>query len=372
MTERIIPAVLAVGIGAAIVLAVLVPIVALSYRRRGGFGTRDLLVVAAIPVYGLALLSYTLLPLPGVDDVASFCAGRSLEDVLQPRPFQFVADILRLSARQEVTGPRAWVANSAVQQVVLNVALFAPLGWLLRGPFRRSLGTVVAAGLGVSLLIEVTQLTGNWFLFPCAYRLADVDDLIANTAGALLGGLLAALVRPRRDGAVVDPDRPAPVTVSRRLLGVLCDVLAVWSAGILLGAVLLGVAAAGGMSPLPEWFDGANQTLGFWVPLLAFLAIPMIGDGGTVGQRAVRLRPATPDGGVPPRGRRLLRALLGTGALLLLSGPSGALGLLGTLWGLVSLVALVRTRAHTGLAGRITGLTMVDAREHDREPVRVP
>lgn len=366
MNDRIIPGVLAIGLGSALVLAVLVPAVALTYRRRGRFGPGELAVLVAVPVYGLAVLGYTLLPLPQVD--AAFCAGRTAADSLQTRPFAFVGDITRIAARQDATGVRAWLANAAVQQVVLNVALFAPLGWFLRGVFRRSLPVTVAAGLAVSLLVEATQYTGNWFLFPCAYRLADVDDLIANTAGALLGGLAAALVRPRSWDAGADPDRPAPVTAGRRLLGALCDLAAVWVTGSLLGSLLLAGTALTGYTggPLPDWFDTANTVLGFWLPLLMFLVVPLVGRGGTVGQRAVRLRPALPGGGVPGRGRRLARVLLGTGGFLLLSGPSGALGVLGLLWGIAGLVGLRRSTGHRGVAGRLTGLTMVDAREPAR------
>jgi glycopeptide antibiotics resistance protein len=363
VNDRIIPAVLAIALGSALVLAVLVPVVALTYRRRGRFGPRELAVLVVVPVYGLAILGYTLLPLPQVD--AAFCTERTAADVLQTRPLQFLSDIARVASRQEATGVRAWLANAAVQQVVLNVVLFAPLGWLLRGPFRRSLPVTVAAGFAVSLLVEVTQYTGNWFLFPCPYRLADVDDLIANTAGALLGGVLAMLLRPRSWDAAGEPEHPRPVTLSRRLLGVLCDLLAVWSTGAFLGALLLaGVSLAAGLrAPFPAWFDVANEVAGFWVPLLLFLLVPLTGAGGTIGQRAVRLRPALPGGGVPPRGRRLLRVLLGTGGLLLLTGPSGALGLVGFVWGVASLVALVRIPRYTGLAGRISGLDMVDPRE---------
>ncbi|MBP2368189.1 VanZ family protein [Pseudonocardia parietis] len=368
MNDRIVPAVLAIAFGAALMLAVLVPVVALSYRRRGRFGPRELLMVGTVPVYGLAILTYTLLPLPQVD--AAFCAGRSAADVLQTRPFQFVADIARIASRQDAGGMRAWIANGAVQQVVLSVVLFAPLGWLLRGPFHRSLPVTVVAGFGVSLLVEITQYTGNWFLFPCAYRVADVDDLIANTAGALLGALAATLLWSRRSAAAGDPGRPTPVTVGRRMLGAVCDVVAVWASGALLGAVLVAGTSftlGGLLGPLPDWYEGARELVGYWVPLVLFLAIPLAGAGGTIGQRAVRLRPARPDGGVPSRGRRLLRVLLGTGGLLLLSGPSGALGLLGLVWGVASLVGLFRTTGHTGLAGRITGLIMVDERARVQE-----
>lgn len=63
--------------------------------------------------------------------------------------------------------------------------------------------TAALAGFAVSLFVEFTQLTGNWFLYPCPCRLFDVDDLIASTVGALAarccGGCpgSAAVRRPR-------------------------------------------------------------------------------------------------------------------------------------------------------------------------------
>lgn len=66
--------------------------------------------------------------------------------------------------------------------VLLNIALFVPLGFLLSllaKPFRKWYAAL-GAGFGVSLLIELAQLfTGR--------GMCDVDDLFTNTLGAMLG-----------------------------------------------------------------------------------------------------------------------------------------------------------------------------------------
>ena len=73
--------------------------------------------------------------------------------------------------------------------VLLNIALFVPLGFLLpllAKPFRKWYAAL-GAGFGVSLLIELTQLfTGR--------GMCDVDDLFTNTLGAMLGWCAAMLV----------------------------------------------------------------------------------------------------------------------------------------------------------------------------------
>lgn len=49
---------------------------------------------------------------------------------------------------------------------------------------------IILAGFLTSLLYEVTQLTGLFFIYPRPYRIFDVDDLIINTLGALVGYLI--------------------------------------------------------------------------------------------------------------------------------------------------------------------------------------
>ena len=74
-----------------------------------------------------------------------------------------------------------------VRQYILNIFLFVPFGFLLPLSWPRTgkLRYALLAGLSFSLLIELSQL--------CNQRATDVDDLLMNTAGALLGYLLYAL-----------------------------------------------------------------------------------------------------------------------------------------------------------------------------------
>lgn len=74
--------------------------------------------------------------------------------------------------------------------VLLNMALFVPLGVLLpllARPFRRWYWTI-CAGFGGSLLIEGAQLATGRGLF-------DVDDLLCNTIGCMLGFCLCMAAR---------------------------------------------------------------------------------------------------------------------------------------------------------------------------------
>ncbi|MFH8349919.1 VanZ family protein [Streptomyces sp. NPDC018045] len=81
------------------------------------------------------------------------------------------------------------VTNSAdVVDFLLNTLMFVPGGIFLavvRGGFRRA----CAAGFLASLTIEATQY------LTASGRTADVNDLLANTAGCAAGYLVAATLR---------------------------------------------------------------------------------------------------------------------------------------------------------------------------------
>src|SRR5699024_5462085 len=122
----------------------------------------------------------------------------------------------------------------------------------------------------------LTQVAGVWGLYPCAYRLLDVDDLLANTAGALLGGLASLALRHSRRRHDPAATAPRPVTVWRRLLGMVCDVLGMWLTGslaaVLFNAYQLYVIciAPAELDPLPAKVAGSA------VPFLVFAGLTLL------------------------------------------------------------------------------------------------
>lgn len=73
------------------------------------------------------------------------------------------------------------------RQLVFNMLLFVPAGAFLAGFWRVSLKRAVFIGFCGSLVIELLQLSGLLFLYPVPYRYFEVDDLITNTIGTLIG-----------------------------------------------------------------------------------------------------------------------------------------------------------------------------------------
>lgn len=86
-------------------------------------------------------------------------------------------------------------ATTVYAQLFFNVALFIPLGFFTAGCLRWGLRATALSGFALSSFIELSQLTGNWGLAGFTYRTFDVDDIVNNTAGAVLGAVCIWAVR---------------------------------------------------------------------------------------------------------------------------------------------------------------------------------
>lgn len=84
-----------------------------------------------------------------------------------------------------------WIDYASVSSIVLNILLFLPFGYLVPMTIAKanSLRKIVLCGFLLSTMIEITQLLTHrgWF---------DVDDIIYNTLGALIGYWLFKKIIP--------------------------------------------------------------------------------------------------------------------------------------------------------------------------------
>ncbi len=265
-------------------LLVLLPVAVVSYRRRGRAGGWATVAFYGFLFYLLAALMQTVIPLPADPD--AYCAEQTYASTPQLRPFYFV-DVVTTRARGDWS-PGGMLHNPALWSTALNAVLLAPLAFFLRYLSGTRFLTATVLGFGTSLFFELTQLTGLWFIYPCAYRLFSVDDLILNTAGVVVGWLVAGpLIRLLPDlDAERDRRRYATrVTVSRRVLALLTD---------LVGFGVLMVLVLG----LVKLFGGPGGGRGPIVLVLAagyFLLVPVL-TGSTLGKRAMLLRVDRTDG----------------------------------------------------------------------------
>lgn len=344
MGNELYSGVVALAIGLVVGIVLFVPFVAISYRRRGRLTVGRFLLWAAALVYFWAIWTYTLLPLPDAENYV--CAGVNLN-------ISAFVDDLR--------GARS-LTDFAVLQLALNVLLFLPLGFFLRVLGGRGILVAFVTGLLVSLTIESTQLTGVWGLYPCAYRVFDVDDMLTNTVGAVLGSLVALIV-PRRWWVRRSTDagsRPHPVTRGRRLLAMFCD---------LLGVVLVGYGTAVAVQVFLEYIvrdhaavlDGAAGRFALTVTPIAIWAVVVLVTGRTPGDLAVELRYR--GGPLPAPVARPLRFVAGIGGYLLLGLVPAPGTFVQFVFAAASVVLVFTTRDGRGLPGLLSGQRLVDARE---------
>ena len=92
------------------------------------------------------------------------------------------------------------VFGEILLNLIGNTAMFIPLGIVWPSVFKKlnTHGKVIAAGIGFSLCIEILQL-------PFYDRVTDVDDLILNTLGYVVGYGIYLLVK--KIAAVVRKNR---------------------------------------------------------------------------------------------------------------------------------------------------------------------
>lgn len=140
----------------------------------------------------LFFLVLTQHPLP--DAVTLDCSAGGVEPIL--KPFATFDHLQRLAARGG--GFRPWLGDKVVQAAVMNFALCVLIGAALIR-FLRHPAAALLSGFALSLTAELSQLTGLFGLYPCAYRYFETDDLILNSLGVLVGFVLWRWLRGRME-----------------------------------------------------------------------------------------------------------------------------------------------------------------------------
>ena len=122
---------------------------------------------------------------PFPDRAALDCSDGGMPPLLQP--FMFLGRFADLWARDAPLS--SWLRDKVVMSSIMNFALCAAIGAALSRHLqvRRSYLTVLGFAVLLSGGIEISQVTGLFGVYPCAYRQFEVDDLILNIVGTCTG-----------------------------------------------------------------------------------------------------------------------------------------------------------------------------------------
>lgn len=120
------------------------------------------------------------------------------------RFFGFVTDLKELGLLSIKSSQDLFklISNDRFMEPLLNVALLIPFGVYLRYYFKRTWYETILLSFCLSMSFELTQLSGIFGFYSRPHRLFQVDDLMLNTIGGILGYILTPLfvfMFPSRD-----------------------------------------------------------------------------------------------------------------------------------------------------------------------------
>lgn len=282
-----------------VALIITLPYLIYNYRRRGSVWSLRVLIIYSFILYLLCCFFLVIWPLPDRDYVVNLTTP-----TIQLTPFTFISEIVHDG--QQVAGSAIEVVKGVLlsqsfYQVAFNLIMFIPFGIYLKYYFDCSFLKTLLLSFALSLLFELTQLSGLYFLYPRGYRLFDVDDLIINSLGGAVGYLLAMplskLLPTRQEIDEASYRRSQKVSLLRRTVALICDGVMIAILTVIIG---IGVNMIGGrLAETPVW------DMLLTVSVCYFAILPILTNSQTIGQKLTRLQVARVKGG-PARWYQLI------------------------------------------------------------------
>ena len=155
------------------------------YNKYGSVSKLRTLIIYSFILYMLIAFFMVCLPLPDWESTV----GNRWWLYWRKRPLNFET-------------LAAYAQSMSLWQLLFNILLTLPFGVYLRYYFKQSLPRTILFSFLLSLFYEGSQLSALFGLYPGPYRLADVEDLICNTLGGVVGYQIAyvfMVILPSRD-----------------------------------------------------------------------------------------------------------------------------------------------------------------------------
>ncbi len=166
------------------------PFLIYGYHKYGAIPFLKSFFFYSFILYLLTAYFMIIMPLPTIEEVANY-HGKTTQLI----PFQFISDI-KSTINVHIKDWSSFLSilnHATIYTVLFNLLLTLPFGIYLRYFFNKKLSQVIAYTFILSLFFELTQLSGLYGIYPRAYRLFDIDDLIINTFGGIVGYVVTPL-----------------------------------------------------------------------------------------------------------------------------------------------------------------------------------
>ena len=224
----------------AIAVIFTIPYLIYNYKKYGSIMSLRLWIIYSFILYMLITYCLIILPLPSPEKAQALRGHH-----MQLNPLNFIFDIIK-NTKINLNHPKSFLTifnNWGFLTTIFNIFMTLPFGFYLRYYFQNNLKQVLIKSLLLSLFFELTQLSGLYFIYQGNYRLFDVDDLITNTLGGLLGFLLAgALIKFLPTRAEIDQksyDRSQKISLLRRFIAMFFDIVASAIFSFTIGTILI-------------------------------------------------------------------------------------------------------------------------------------
>lgn len=175
-------------------------------------------------IFWLCAFFMTMLPFPDREAVKYMN-----NEIIQFIPFKAVYSYFTQSefAGSDILSYLPSLKNWYFMSPLLNIMMLLPFGYLMRVVFDRNFKNTILEAFISSLFFEAVQLSGLFFIYIRPYRTFDVDDIITNVFGAVIGWVIApklhnySIITKISNGAVVR--QGGDVSLRRRIPAIIID-----------------------------------------------------------------------------------------------------------------------------------------------------
>ena len=297
----------------------------IQYRTYGSVSFFRTFILYSFLLYCMAAYFLVIFPLPDPAEVAT-----RTTPYVQLIPFNVVKVFFQDSGFKLTSFGTYITALKSREflQPAFNCLLTVPLGCYLRYYFKCSTKKALGISFGFTLFFELTQLSGLYGFYSRPYRVCDVDDLILNTLGSMIGFYLTGFVMnilPKRE--TIDAkaiEKGKSITAVRRIFAKCIDlmIVCIGSIGILaLGCMGLYMLYTNGVfdETLDKYKTISNSTVTMllFTYFVAFyliytLVTVFVFKGNTIGKKLTGIRVCDENFESPSRWRVLFRHILYT------------------------------------------------------------
>lgn len=228
MSSYLIPIETAIIIFPILAAIITIPYVIRQYRKYGAILLLRVLIVYSFIFYLLCCYFLVNLPLPSIEEVRHYT-----QPAMQLVPFRSLMEFTTTTSLIW-NDPSTYLTafnEPSMYLIIFNIFLTLPFGIYLRYYFRCSWKKTLLFTFLLTLSFECIQLSALFGIYPRPYRIFDVDDLLCNTLGGMLGYVITPLLsrflptREKLDEEAFSKGRN--VSSLRRVLAFLCDIIIV-------------------------------------------------------------------------------------------------------------------------------------------------